>query len=247
MFRLDDKVAVVTGASRGIGKAISIAMAGAGAKVALISRGGEALEKAADEIRQNGGVASAHPGDITDKEKIAATIQEVVDQYGALHIIVNNAGTTRDNLVLRMSDEEWNAPIDTNLSGTFNCIRAALRPMIKQRFGRIINITSVIGIMGNAGQANYAASKAGLIGLTKSVAKEYASRGITVNAIAPGYVATEMTSDISEEMAKKLIEGIPLGRMGEPEDVAPTAVFLASDAAGYITGQTLLVDGGMVM
>lgn len=247
MFRLDDKVAVVTGASRGIGKAISIAMAGAGAKVALISRGGEALEKAADEIRQNGGVASAHPCDITDKEKIAATIQEVVDQYGALHIIVNNAGTTRDNLVLRMSDEEWNAPINTNLSGTFNCIRAALRPMIKQRFGRIINITSVIGIMGNAGQANYAASKAGLIGLTKSVAKEYASRGITVNAIAPGYVATEMTSDISEEMAKKLIEGIPLGRMGEPEDVAPTAVFLASDAAGYITGQTLLVDGGMVM
>ena len=247
MFQLHDKVAVVTGASRGIGKAISLAMAEAGAKVALISRGGEALEVAAEEIRQNGGEASAHPGDITDKEKIAGTIQEIANQYGSLDILVNNAGTTRDNLVLRMSDEEWNAPIDTNLSGSYNCIKAVIRPMIKQRFGRIINITSVIGIVGNVGQANYAASKAGLIGLTKSVAKEYASRGITVNAIAPGYVATEMTSDLSDDMAKKMIESIPLGRMGEPEDVAPTAVFLASDAAGYITGQTLLVDGGMVM
>lgn len=247
MFQLKDRVAVVTGASRGIGRAISLALADAGASVALVSRSAERLRKVSAEISNRGGKASVHPCDITDGEAVSATFKGITDQYGALHILVNNAGMTRDNLIMRLSSDDWDAPILTNLKGAFNCIKAVVRPMLKQRFGRIINITSIVGITGNAGQANYAASKAGLIGLTKSTAKELASRSITVNAVAPGYIATDMTADLPEAAKQKLTESIPLGRLGLPEDVAPIVAFLASEAAGYITGQTLLVDGGMVM
>ncbi|MFB0515507.1 MAG: 3-oxoacyl-[acyl-carrier-protein] reductase [Candidatus Neomarinimicrobiota bacterium] len=247
MFQLQDKVAVVTGASRGIGRAISLALAEAGAAVALLSRSVDALQEVRREITTHGGQASIHPCDIRDAETVAKVFKEIVDQYGLLHILVNNAGVTKDSLILRMSGDDWQVPIATNLTGAFNCIKAAVRPMIKQRFGRIINITSVVGITGNAGQANYAASKAGLIGLTKSTAKELASRGITVNAIAPGYITTDITANLSKDIKKNLTEYIPLGRLGKPEDVAPAVVFLASDEAGYITGQTLLVDGGMVI
>lgn len=247
MFRLDDRIALVTGASRGIGRAISLAFAEAGAHVALVSRKAEDLEKVAGEIHDRGGQADVHVCDVTDVEGVTEVVKKVVEQHGALHILINNAGTTRDNLILRMTDEEWDAPMEVNLKGAFNWIRAATRQMLKQRYGRIINITSVIGVAGNAGQANYAASKAGLIGLTKSTAKEFASKGITVNAVGPGYVDTELTSNLSEAVKNKLNEAIPLGRLGQPEDVAPAVLFLASEAAGYITGQTLLVDGGMVM
>ena len=247
MYRLDDRVALVTGASRGIGRAISLALAQAGAHVALLSRSAPDLERVAEEIGQLGGQAEVHVCDVTDADSVGGVIKKISDRRGALHILVNNAGTTRDNLVLRMSDEEWAVPLDTNLKGAFNTIRAATRQMLRQRYGRIINITSIVGVTGNAGQANYAASKAGLIGLTKSIARELASRNITVNAIGPGYITTDMTAEMSEQVKNKLIEAIPLGRLGQPEDVAPAVVFLASEAAGYITGQTLLVDGGMVM
>ena len=247
MFQLKDKVAVVTGASRGIGRAISLSLSDAGASVALVSRSAEQLQKVRAEIIDRGGQASVHPCDITDGEAVSTTFKAIADQYGALHILVNNAGMTRDNLIMRLSSEDWDAPINTNLTGAFNCIKAVVRPMLKQRFGRIINITSIVGITGNAGQANYAASKAGLIGLTKSTAKELASRSITVNAVAPGYITTDMTADLPEEAKLKLTESIPLGRLGLPEDVAPIVAFLASESASYITGQTLIIDGGMVI
>ena len=247
MFLLNDKVVLVTGASRGIGRAISLALSAAGATLALMSRTENALEAVKAEITSQGGQAGVYPCDIGDPDAVAATVKAVVADLGALHILVNNAGMTRDNLIMRMSPDDWAAPINTNLSGAFNCLKAVTRPMMKQRWGRIINITSVVGVTGNAGQANYAASKAGLIGLTKSAAKELSSRGITVNAIAPGYVTTEMTANLTDEIKVKMTESIPLGRLGTPEDIAPAVVFLASDEAGYITGQTLLVDGGMVM
>ncbi len=247
MFKLENKVAVVTGASRGIGQAIALELAKAGATVALISRTADALKLVAAEIAAVGGTASVHPCDISDGEAVTATFKEIVNQYGELHILVNNAGVTKDTLLMRMSTADWELPIQVNLTGAFNCIKAAIRPMMKARFGRIINITSVVGVTGNAGQANYAASKAGLIGLTKSIAKEVGSRGITVNAIGPGFVTTDMTADLTEENVSKMAESIPLGRMGNPEDIAPAVVFLASEGASYITGQTLLIDGGMVM
>lgn len=247
MFQLKEKIAVVTGAARGIGRSISLALSDAGATVALIDLKVDSLQGVFDEIRSNGGEASKHACDITDPEAVAAVFSNILEQHGSLHILVNNAGITRDNLIMRLSTEDWEAPIRTNLTGAFNCIKAAVRPMMKQRSGCIINIASVVGIMGNAGQANYAASKAGLIGLTKSTAKELGSRGITVNAIAPGFITTDMTADLPEITVQKLTENIPLGRMGKPEDVASAVVFLASEKAGYITGQTLLVDGGMVM
>ncbi len=247
MFLLKDKVALVTGASRGIGRAISLALSAAGAAVALISRTKEALAEVQAEITSRGGRAAVYPCDIQDQEKIAATVKAVAADLGGLHILVNNAGMTRDNLIMRMSADDWAAPLNTNLTGAFNCLKAVTRPMMKQRWGRIINITSVVGVTGNAGQANYAASKAGLIGLTKSAAKELASRGITVNAVAPGYITTDMTAGLAEEIKLKLTESIPLGRLGTPDDIAPAVVFLASEEAGYISGQTLLVDGGMVM
>ncbi|MQY62859.1 MAG: 3-oxoacyl-[acyl-carrier-protein] reductase [Calditrichaeota bacterium] len=244
---LKDKVAVVTGAGRGIGRSISLALADAGASVALIDLSAENLQGVLNEITASGSKASVHLCDITDQEAVASTFNAITEQHGALHILVNNAGITRDNLLMRLSPEDWEAPIRTNLTGAFYCIKAAVRPMMKQRYGRIINIASVVGITGNAGQANYAASKAGLIGLTKSTARELASRGITANAIAPGFITTALTADLSEDAKKKLTEHIPLGRLGKPEDVAPAVVFLASEEAGYITGQTLPVDGGMVI
>ncbi len=247
MFQLKDKVALVTGASRGIGRAISLALSAAGAAVALVSRTKEVLAEVQAEITRRGGRAEVYPCDIQDLDKVAATVKAVATDLGGLHILVNNAGMTRDNLIMRMSADDWAAPLDTNLTGSFNCLKAVTRPMMKQRWGRIINITSVVGVIGNAGQANYAASKAGLIGLTKSAAKELASRGITVNAVAPGYITTDMTAGLSEEIKLKLTESIPLGRLGTPDDIAPAVVFLASEEAGYISGQTLLVDGGMVM
>lgn len=247
MFLLKGKVAVVTGAARGIGRSISLALADAGASVALIDLSAENLQGVLNEITASGGEASVHLCDITDPETVAVAFNDITEQHGALHILVNNAGITRDNLLMRLSPEDWEAPIRTNLTGAFYCIKAAVRPMMKQRYGRIINIASVVGITGNAGQANYAASKAGLIGLTKSTARELASRGITANAIAPGFIITALTTDLSEDAKKKLTEHIPLGRLGKPEDVAPAVVFLASEEAGYITGQTLPVDGGMVI
>ena len=247
MFLLKDKIALVTGASKGIGRAISMALSAAGATVALMSRTESALEDVKAEITGRGGQAGVYPCDIGDPDAVAAAVKAIVADLGALHILVNNAGMTRDNLIMRMSPDDWAAPINTNLNGAFNCLKAVTRPMMKQRWGRIINITSVVGVMGNAGQANYAASKAGLIGLTKSAAKELSGRNITVNAVAPGYVTTDMTAGLTDEIKLKMTESIPLGRMGTPEDIAPAVVFLASDEAGYITGQTLLVDGGMVM
>jgi len=247
MFLLKDKVAVVTGAARGIGRSISLALADAGASVALIDLSAENLQGVLNEITASGGKASVYLCDITDPETVAVAFNDIMERHGALHILVNNAGITRDNLLMRLSPEDWEAPIRTNLTGAFYCIKAAVRIMMKQRYGRIINIASVVGITGNAGQANYAASKAGLIGLTKSTARELASRGITANAIAPGFITTALTADLSEDAKKKLTEHIPLGRLGKPEDVAPAVVFLASEEAGYITGQTLPVDGGMVI
>ena len=247
MFSLAEKTAVVTGASRGIGRGISIAMAGAGAHVALVGRSADALREVRQEIIDAGGSASVHPCDISDGAAVAATFKSIATDQDGIHVLVNNAGVTKDNLLMRMSEADWQIPITINLSGAFHCIKNVVRPMMKQRFGRIINITSVVGVTGNAGQANYAASKAGLIGLTKSTAKELASRGITVNAIAPGYIATDMTADLAEDVKQKLSESIPIGRLGTPGDLAPAAIFLASDEAGYITGQTLIVDGGMVM
>lgn len=247
MFQLKDKVALVTGASRGIGRAISLALSAAGAAVALISRTKDMLAEVQAEITSRGGRAEVYPCDIQDAVKVAETVKAVALEMGGLHILVNNAGVTRDSLIMRMSAADWAAPLNTNLTGAFNCLKAVTRPMMKQRWGRIINITSVVGVTGNAGQANYAASKAGLIGLTKSAAKELASRGITVNAVAPGYITTDMTAGLTEEIKLKMTESIPLGRLGTPDDIAPAVVFLASEEAGYISGQTLLVDGGMVM
>lgn len=247
MFSLNEKTVVVTGASRGIGRGISLAMAAAGAHVALASRSADALHEVCKDITDAGGSASVHPCDISDGAAVAATFKTIAADHGGIHVLVNNAGVTKDNLLMRMSEADWQTPIAVNLSGAFHCIKNVVRPMMKQRFGRIINITSVVGVTGNAGQANYAASKAGLIGLTKSTAKELASRGITVNAIAPGYITTDMTADLAEDVKQKLSESIPIGRLGTPDDLAPAAIFLASDEAGYITGQTLIVDGGMVM
>jgi len=247
MFSLNDKTVVVTGASRGIGRGISIAMAAAGAHVALASRSVDALHAVCKDITDAGGSASVHPCDISDGAAVAATFKTIAAEHDGIHVLVNNAGVTKDNLLMRMSEADWQTPITVNLSGAFHCIKNVVRPMMKQRFGRIINITSVVGVTGNAGQANYAASKAGLIGLTKSTAKELASRGITVNAIAPGYITTDMTADLAEDVKQKLSESIPIGRLGTPDDLAPAAIFLASDEAGYITGQTLIVDGGMIM
>jgi 3-oxoacyl-[acyl-carrier protein] reductase len=241
------KVAVVTGASRGIGRAIALAFANAGAHTACLSRTREDLEKVVQTIKNEGGSASAHPCDVSDLKAMETVIGEVVNQHGKVDILINNAGITRDNLILRMSVEDWETVMRINLQGAFNGIKAVTRPMMKQRAGRIINITSIVGLIGNPGQANYAASKAGLIGLTKATAKELASRGITANCIAPGYIETEMTDRLNEQQKNSLITQIPLGRIGRPDDIAATALFLASDEANYITGQTFTVDGGMTM
>ena len=247
MFKLSKKIAVVTGASRGIGKAMAETYAQAGAHVICVSRNEDALNGVANLIRSNGGSASIAACNVSDLENFQKLIKDTADNYGSVDILVNNAGITRDTLIMRMSEDDWDIVIDINLKGAFNGIKAVTRTMMKQKSGRIINISSVVGLTGNAGQVNYAASKAGLIGLTKSAAKEIGSRGITVNCIAPGYIATDMTDQLDDQAKDLLISQIPLGRIGSPDDIAATALFLASDEAGYITGQTFTVDGGMVM
>jgi 3-oxoacyl-[acyl-carrier protein] reductase len=245
---LNDKVALVTGASRGIGRAIATSLAGAGAAVVVNYKGNQAAaEQVVREIEAAEGHALAVQADISQAEEVERLFKTVLERFGKIDILVNNAGITRDTLLLRMKEDDFDMVLDTNLRGVFLCTKAALRPMTKARGGRIINITSVVGLMGNAGQANYAAAKAGIIGFTKSVAREMASRGITVNAVAPGYIETELTGVLSEQIRQAIMENIPLGRMGAPQDVANVVCFLASDAAGYLTGQTLTVDGGMVM
>ncbi len=246
--RLRGKTAVVTGASRGIGRAIALRLAAEGADVVINYQGSrERAEEVKARIEELGGTARVMQCDVADFAACEAFLKEVTKQAGRLDILVNNAGITRDGLLMRMSEEDYDAVLNTNLKGTFNCIRFAARQMLRQKSGRIINISSVSGVLGNAGQANYSASKAGIIGLTKSAARELASRGITVNAIAPGFVNTEMTEGLSDKVKEGAVAQIPLGKFGEPEDIAEAAVFLASEGARYITGQVLHVDGGMAM
>ena len=247
MFDLTNKVAIITGASQGIGKEMAETFSKAGAHVACVSRNKDNLKSVADSLIKNGGVASFYTCDVSSLDAFQNTIKEIAENHGSVDILVNNAGICKDKLIMRMSEDEWNKVININLNGAFNGIKAVSQIMIKQRAGRIINISSIVGLIGNPGQANYAASKAGLIGLSKSAAKELAPRGITVNAIAPGYIATDMTDQITDQAKESLITKIPLGRIGSPSDIAASALFLASDEAGYITGQTLTVDGGMVM
>lgn len=248
MLMLEGKVAVVTGASGGIGRAIAVAFGKAGASVAVHYNGNEAKAAAVKaEIEEAGGKAEIFRCNVADFDACSEFIKSVVKTFGKIDILVNNAGITRDGLIMGMSEDDFDAVLDTNLKGSFNCIRFASRQMMRKKYGRIINITSVSGVAGNAGQANYSASKAGLIGLTKSVAKELASRNITANAIAPGFVKTEMTDVLPDDVKETAMKQIPLARFAEPEDIANATVFLASDMASYITGQVLLVDGGMVM
>jgi 3-oxoacyl-[acyl-carrier protein] reductase len=244
---LSDKVAVVTGASRGIGRSIALALAAQGAKVVASARNAETLDNLVEEIKQQGGEATAVVGDVAVDTDASELIDQAVAKYGQVDILVNNAGITRDGLLLRMKNEDWDAVLDTNLKGAFLCIRAAAKVMSKQRSGRIINISSVVGEMGNAGQANYCASKAGLLGLTKSVARELARRNVTVNAITPGFIVTDMTDDMTDKARQAITEQIPLGRLGEVDDIANAVIFLASDQSSYITGQVLGINGGMYM
>ncbi len=247
-MNLSGKVALVTGASRGIGRQIAVTLAGYGATVIVNYNGSEAkAAEVVEEIAANGGTAEAIQCSVSDYEKAGEMISGIVKKYGHLDIVVNNAGITRDNLIMKMSEEDFDAVIDTNLKGAFNCTKHVARQMLKQKSGRIINISSVSGVMGNAGQANYCASKAGLIGLTKSVARELGSRGSTVNAVAPGFIKTEMTDVLPEDVKKAMGEQIPLKRFGETKDIAETVAFLASEGAAYITGQVISVDGGMAM
>ena len=245
---LNGKIAVVTGASRGIGKAIALKLAKLGATVVINYNGSaQKAEEVKQKIIADGGCAIAMQCNVADYEACEAFFQAVVEQFGRIDILVNNAGITKDGLIMRMSEEDFSSVVDVNMKGTFHCIRFASRQMMKQRSGRIINMSSVVGISGNAGQINYAASKAGVIGMTKSAAKELASRSITVNAIAPGYIETDMTSVLSDKVKEETMQQIPLGRLGQVEDIAAAAAFLASDEAGYITGQVLAVDGGMAV
>ncbi|MDH3454685.1 MAG: 3-oxoacyl-[acyl-carrier-protein] reductase [Desulfuromonadales bacterium] len=244
---LSDKVAIITGASRGIGRFVAVALAAQGAKVVASARNAEALESLVAEIKAQGGDALAVVADVATEADANNLIEQAVATYGRVDILINNAGITRDGLLLRMKNDDWDAVIDTNLKGAFLCTRAAAKYMSKQRAGRIINISSVVGEMGNAGQANYCASKAGLLGLTKSVARELARRNVTVNAVTPGFIVTDMTENMTDKAREAMIEQIPLGRLGEAEDVANAVLFLASDQSSYITGQVLGVNGGMYM
>ena len=245
---LTGKIALVTGASRGIGCQIAVPLAGYGATVVVNYNGSQAkAEEVVNEIEANGGHAEAIQCNVAEFDAAKELIDGVVKKYGRLDILVNNAGITRDNLIMKMSEEDFDAVISTNLKGAFNCVKHVARQMLKQKSGRIINISSVSGVMGNAGQANYCASKAGVIGLTKSVARELGSRGITSNAVAPGFIETEMTAVLSDDVKKAMGEQIPLKRFGQTKDIAETVAFLASDNAGYITGQVIQVDGGMAM
>jgi 3-oxoacyl-[acyl-carrier protein] reductase len=243
-----DQVAIVTGAGRGIGESIARHFVLAGAKVAVVSRGEANSSKVAADLEAlSPGSAKAYAVDVADFDAVQKVGEQIIADFGRADILVNNAGITRDNLIMRMSSEEWDAVLDTNLKGAFNFVRAILRTMVKQRSGRIINISSVSGLMGLAGQTNYAASKAGMIGLTKALAKEVASRGITVNVVAPGFIETDMTAVLNEEVRKGALSQIPLSRFGQTEEIAAAVSFLAGPSAGYITGQVLAVDGGMAM
>ena len=248
MFLLTDKVAVVTGAGRGIGQAVAVLLAKAGAKVAVVSRT-EANSAATAAIINAGHPDTARPYavDVADGAAVAALGKQIVADFGKVEILVNNAGVTRDGLLLRMSDDDWDTVINTNLKGAFNTVKAFQRSLLRQKHARIINVASVIGLIGNAGQANYAASKAGLIGFTKSLAREFAGREVTVNAVAPGFISTDMTAALTDEQRAAIQGKIPLGSLGTVDDIAAAVLFLASEQARYITGQTLVVDGGMVM
>jgi len=247
MFRLDGKIALVTGASQGIGEAIAKRLAAQGATVVCAARTLAKLQEVADAITAAGGKADVLAADLSDTASVKAAVATTLERHGALHILVNNAGITRDKLLIQMKEEDWDAVIDTNLKGAWTAIQAVTKPMMKQRYGRIINIASVVGQMGNAGQSNYVAAKAGLIGLTKSVARELASRNVTANAVTPGYIETAMTAGLPEEVKAEFTKQIPLGRMGTAEDIASAVAFLVSDEAGYVTGQVLSVNGGMYM
>lgn len=245
---LTGKIALVTGASRGIGRSIALELAKQGASVAVNYSGSEErARQVVEEIHQNGGKAIAIQADVANADSVTAMVKEVTTTFGSLDILVNNAGITRDNLLMRMKEDEWDAVINTNLKGVFNCTKAVTRTMMKQRSGRIINIASIVGVSGNPGQANYVAAKAGVIGLTKTTAKELSSRGITVNAVAPGFIETDMTDALEANVKEEMMKQIPLARLGRPEDVAAAVKFLASEESSYMTGQTLHVDGGMVM
>jgi 3-oxoacyl-[acyl-carrier protein] reductase len=242
------RVAIVTGGGRGLGRAIAVRLAGEGANVGISYRSNDAAaEETAERVRHAGVMCELFKGDVSSPADVEALFKGVMDAFGQVDILVNNAGITRDNLIVRMKEEEFDEVLRTNLKGTYLCTRAALRPMVRARWGRIVNVSSVVGLVGNAGQANYAASKAGIIGFTKSVAREVAQRGITVNAVAPGYVETELTGSLPENVKDRIRDQVPAGRFGEPGEVAEVVAFLVGEAAGYVTGQTIAVDGGMTM
>jgi 3-oxoacyl-[acyl-carrier protein] reductase len=243
----EKRIALVTGAGRGIGKCIAESLAEQGHHVICISRSASSCGGVADSINASGGSAESLAVDVADKAAVKAACTQLLEAHGNIDILVNNAGITRDGLLFRMSDDDWDDVLATNLTSCFTFIKELARPMTRKRWGRIINISSVIGLTGNAGQANYAATKAGMLGLTKSLAKEFAARNVTVNAVAPGFIATDMTAELNEDQQKAIVGMIPMKRMGTPEDIAHTTTFLASEAAGYITGQVFTVDGGMVM
>lgn len=244
MAEFEGKVALVTGSTRGIGRAVAERLGRDGARVVVTGRNAEAAARVAEALP---GEALGLGLDVADPDSVAATVAQILDAWGRIDILVNNAGITRDNLTLRLKPADWQAVLDTNLTGAFLCAKACLRPMVRARTGAIINISSVVGALGNAGQANYCAAKAGLEGLTRSLAREYANRGIRVNAVAPGYIATDMTAELPESVRENLLAQVPLARLGRPEDVAEAVAFLASDRAAYITGQVLHVNGGMYM
>jgi 3-oxoacyl-[acyl-carrier protein] reductase len=247
-MRLEGKVALVTGASRGIGREIALELAREGASVAVNYAGSEAKAlEVVDEIKAMGREAFAIQADVSNSESVTDMAKETIERFGKIDILVNNAGITKDNLLMRMKESEWDDVININLKGVFLCTKAVTRQMMKQRSGRIINISSIVGVSGNPGQANYVAAKSGVIGLTKTTAKELSSRGITVNAVAPGFITTDMTDKLNEDVKTEMLKQIPLARLGEPKDIARTVIFLASEDSAYMTGQTLHVDGGMVM